>query len=132
MGAVGGSIKVNSSKMHRLSGRNMRKLYTVARALAVLVAIVAAFVTIPYVAVILLALGAISAIGNTPENNSRVFLIAIVLVVGSKSLDAIPTVGTYLSTIFGGIGTAAIGASVLAIVLGLYARTIAEWNEKPA
>jgi len=110
----------------------MQKLYTAARAIAVLVAIVAAFVTIPYVAVILLVLGAISAIGNSAETNTRVFLVAIVLTVGSKSLEAIPAIGTYLSTIFGGIGTAAIGASILAITLTLYNRTIADWNAKAA
>jgi hypothetical protein len=109
----------------------MGKVYAGARALAILVAIAAAFATIPYVAVVLLVLGASSAIGNTPEDTIRVFLIAVVLVVGSKALDAIPGVGVRLDVIFSGIGTAAIGASILSIVLGLARRIRSDWV-KPA
>jgi hypothetical protein len=109
----------------------MGKVYAGARALAILVAIAAAFAVIPYVAVILLVLGAISAIGNTPEDSSRVFLIAIVLLIGSKALDAIPGIGAGLDVIFSGIGTAAFGASVLSIVLGLGRRIQSDWV-KPA
>jgi hypothetical protein len=98
----------------------MDKLYAGARLLAVIVAVVAAFVTIPYVATILIVLGAISAIGNTPEDNTRLFLITAVLLIGSKELAAVPDIGTYLATIFGGIGTAAFGASALAVALGIY------------
>lgn len=108
----------------------MGKLFGGARALAVLVAIAAAFATIPDVAIILLVLGAVAGVGNTPEDNNRVFLIAIVLTVGSKLLEAIPGAGTYLSTIFSGIGTAAFGASVTGITLGLYRRTMADFTGK--
>jgi hypothetical protein len=110
----------------------MRKLYAVARMLAVLVAIIAAFVSVPYAALTLLILGAISGIGNTLETSSRVFLVAIVLSVGSKSLDAVPAAGHYLDTIFSGIGTAAIGASIVGVGMGLYTRTMADWSDKPA
>ena len=108
----------------------MMKLYAAARALAVLVAVAAAFATIPYVGVILLLLGAIAGLGNSAEDNSRVFLIAIVLVTGSKLLEAIPGVGTYLSAIFSGIGVAAFGSSVTGITLGLYRRTFADLTAK--
>ena len=106
----------------------MGKLYAAARALAVLVAIAAAFTIVPYVAIILLVLGAVVGVGNSPEDNIRVFLIAIVLTVGSKALEAIPGAGTYLSTIFSGIGTAAFGASVSGIVIGLYRKTMSDWS----
>jgi hypothetical protein len=110
----------------------MGKLYAAARALAVLVAIAAAFATIPQVAVILLALGVVSGIGNSAEDNMRVFVIAIVLAVGSKMLDAVPSVGSYLVTIFTGIGTAAFGAALAGIVLGLYRRTVGDLTAKSA
>jgi hypothetical protein len=110
----------------------MGKVYAAARALAVLVAIAAAFATIPYAAVILLALGFVSGVGNGAEDNVRVFLIATVLTVGSKLLDAVPGVGGYLVTIFTGIGTAAFGAAVSGILLGLYRRTVGELTAKPA
>ena len=110
----------------------MVKLYGGARALAVLVAIAAAFVTIPQVAVILLVLGAIAGLGNSAEDNLRVMVIAIVLLVGSKSLEVIPEAGTYLATIFGGIGVAAFGSVVTGVVLGLYRRTMADFSGKSA
>ncbi|HEV2365283.1 MAG TPA: hypothetical protein VGS12_13930 [Caulobacteraceae bacterium] len=106
----------------------MTKIYAAARALAVLVAIAAAFATIPSVAVILLVLGGIAGIGNTAEDNMRVFLVAIVLMVGAASLKAIPSVGDYLTTIFTGIGTAAFGASVVGVCMGLWRRTMADWS----
>lgn len=105
----------------------MGKLYAAARALAVLLAIVAAFVTIPYVIPILLVLGALSAIANTPEQNTRVFVITIVLLLGAKALTGLPGVGTYLSAIFGNLGTALVGASMVAIALGAFARIKTDW-----
>ncbi|MGH7022742.1 MAG: hypothetical protein ACREEB_04025 [Caulobacteraceae bacterium] len=110
----------------------MGKICGAARALAVLLAIVAAFVTVPYVATILLILGAISAITNTPENNTRIFLITIVLLAGARSLAVIPAVGNDLAGIFGNIGLAVLGASIMAIVLGIYARIMADWAPQTA
>lgn len=105
----------------------MGKLYAVARGLAVLLAIVAAFVTVPYLVPILLVLGALSAIGNTPEQNTRIFMITIVLLLGAKALVDLPGVGTYLSAIFGNLGTALVGASMVAIALGAYSRIKSDW-----
>lgn len=95
------------------------KLYALARLAAVVVAVAAAFTTIPYVAAILLILGAIAGLGVAKEDRTRLYLVAVFLIVGSKSLEGLPEVGVYLSTIFGGIGTAYVGASVLAIAIGL-------------
>jgi hypothetical protein len=103
----------------------MKQVYAGARVLALVVAVLAAFVTIPYVATILLVLGAISVIGNTQEDNLRTYAVAVVLLVGSKELAAIPSAGSYLATIFGGIGTAAFGASALGVLLSVYRMTMA-------
>jgi hypothetical protein len=105
----------------------MSKLCGAARALAVLLAIVAAFVNVPYVIPVLLILGAISAITNTPENNGRIFMITIVLLLGAKTLAEIPAVGTWLSAIFSNFGTALLGASIMAIAFGVYARVKSDW-----
>lgn len=105
----------------------MDKICAVARGLAVLLAIVAAFVTIPYAVPILLVLGAISAITNTPDQNRTIFLITIVLLLGSKALTDLPTVGTYLSSILGNLGTALVGASMLAIAIGAFRRIKSDW-----
>ena len=105
----------------------MSKLFGAARALAVLLAIVAAFVTIPYVVPVLLILGAISAITNTADQNRTVFLITIVLLLGAKGLTDVPAIGTYLSSIFGNLGTALVGASMLAIAMGAFRRVKSDW-----
>lgn len=105
----------------------MGKIYALARALALVVAIAAAFVTVPQVAAILLLLGAVAAIGQSDEENAKLFLVAIVLTVGSQALLALPTVGAPLSTIFGGLGTAAIGAAAMAIGLGAVNRLKTDW-----
>ncbi len=109
----------------------MSKLFGAARALAVLLAIVAAFVTIPYVVPVLLVLGAISAINNTADQNRTVFLITIVLLLGAKGLADVPAIGTYLSSIFGNLGTALVGASMLAIAVGAYRRVKSDWVPAP-
>ena len=71
----------------------MEKIYSASRALAVLLAIVAAFVAAPHIAVLLLVFGGVAAIGNNSEMNSRNYLIAIVLTVGAKALEVIPVAG---------------------------------------
>ncbi len=105
----------------------MGKIYAAARALALLVAIAAAFVTIPQIAAILLLLGAISAIGQSEEETAKLFLVAIVLTLGAQALEALPSVGGTLSTIFAGLGTVAIGASIMGIAIGAANRLRADW-----
>lgn len=107
----------------------MGKIYAAARALAVIVAIASAFVSIPNLAVLLLVLGGISAIGNDSEKNSRTYLIAIVLILGAKALEAIPVAGAALATIFASLGTAAVGASIVAITITLACRIKSDWTK---
>ena len=97
----------------------LEKLYALARLVAVVVAVAAAFVTIPYVVAILLILGVIAGLGVEREDRLRLYAVAILLTVASKSLEGVPEVGVYLSSIFGGLGTAYVGASLVAIAIGL-------------
>ena len=105
----------------------MEKIYSASRALAVLLAIVAAFVAVPHIAVLLLVFGGVAAIGNNSEMNSRNYLIAIVLTVGAKALEVIPVAGAPLASIFANIGIAYIGASVVAVTLTLANRIKSDW-----
>lgn len=98
----------------------MDKICAGARALALLAAIATAFVTIPQAATLLLALGAISALGNKPEDNIRVYLVATVFTVAAKNLAGFVGIGSYLSTMFGNVGVAATGAAAVAVVLAIY------------
>ncbi len=105
----------------------MNKICALARLLAVLLSIVSAFVFIPTLAVILLVLGGISAITGNSEQNTRTFLITIVLLLAPAALRDIPAVGEQLMTIFVSLGTAAIGASIVAIAITFVVRIKHDW-----
>lgn len=107
----------------------MQKLSAAARAIAILVAIVAAFVAIPQAAVILLVLGAISGIDNTAETSLRVYVVTVVLILGAKSLEVIPAVGEPLAAIFGNVGTAMLGYSIAAITIRMAMRVRDDWTK---
>ena len=105
----------------------MSEISAAARALAVILAIASAFVSVPLMAPLLLVFGGISAIKNNSEKNSRNFLITIVLILGARTLEAIPVIGSYLATIFVSLGIAFIGASIVAIVVTLAYRIKRDW-----
>src|SRR5215471_7493115 len=105
----------------------MSEISAAARALAVILAIASAFISVPLMAPLLLVFGGIAAIKNNSEKNSRNFLITIVLILGATTLQAIPYIGSYLSTIFESLGLAFIGASMVAIVVTLAYRIKRDW-----
>jgi uncharacterized iron-regulated membrane protein len=105
----------------------MNVIILAARSLAILLAIVSGFISFPLMVPLLLALGGIAAINNNSEKNSRNFLITIVLILGAKTLQAVPFIGSYLATIFASLGTAFLGASIVAIVITLAYRMKRDW-----
>jgi hypothetical protein len=105
----------------------MTKISAVGRLLAVLLAIASAFVSNPIIVPLLLIFGGIAAIGNTPERNSKNYLITIVLILGASTLEAMPYVGSYLATIFESLGAAFVGASIIAIAITLEQRIVRDW-----
>ncbi len=108
------------------------KIYALARLAAVIVAIVSAFVVVPILSAVLLVLGAIAALGVEKENRTRLYLVALVLTLASGSLKAIPEIGDYLSVIFGGLGLALVGASIVALTLSLLESIKRDWSKAPA
>lgn len=105
----------------------MDKVCALARLLAILVAIVVAFVDVPQAAVILLVLGGIAAIGNAPEENLRVYVVTLVLLGYAQMLDAIPAVGGPLAAIFANVGVAMLGYSIVAITIRVALRIKSDW-----
>jgi hypothetical protein len=105
----------------------MNKLSAVGRLLAVILAIASAFFSNALTVPLLLIFGGIAAIGNTPERNSKNYLITVVLLLGSNTLDAMPYVGPYLGAIFMSLGAAFVGASIIAITITLERRIVADW-----
>lgn len=89
---------------------------------AVLLAIVAAFATIPYAAAILLILGLIVGVSIIPDHHVRVLVTALVFAALSHSFDAIPQVGSYLATILSNFGVFVAGGAFMIIFRNVYAR----------
>jgi hypothetical protein len=105
----------------------MNEISAAARAIAVILAIASAFVSVPLMATLLLVFGGIAAIKNNSDKNTRNFLMTIVLLLGARSLQTIPVVGSYLATIFESLGIAFVGASIVAIVVTLAYRIKRDW-----
>jgi hypothetical protein len=95
--------------------------------LGILLAIVAAFVSIPMASAAMLVLGAIAGVTAAADVRLRLFATTIVLMVGAKALTAIPGVGDYLAAIFGNIGMVTMGASATGVVLNIVDRLRGDW-----
>ena len=90
--------------------------------IGVLVAIVGAFVSIPYAAAILLIVGLFVGLSILPDTHVRVIVSALALAALAHSFDAIPQVGGYLSTIVANLGVLAAGGALMIILRNMYAR----------
>ena len=100
----------------------MEKLSGVASALAIVLSIVAGFVAIPSVdaGLVILILGIIGGIAASQDGAIRMYLAVLVLPAVGAALGGIPTVGEYLTSIFGYLTAAAAGMSTSLIVRRLY------------
>lgn len=101
---------------------NMQKVSRVALLIGAIVAIVAAFVSIPQLALILLVLGAVAGWDAPVDKRVSIMVTALVLIGLSGELNAIPAVGGYLAAIFGSLGVVAVGSSIVAITQNVIAR----------
>jgi hypothetical protein len=112
---------------HKNREEHLDKVCALARLVAVLLAIISPFVAIPQLAAILLVLGGIAAITNTAEDNMRSYVVTLVLILGAKTLEALPTVGAPLAVIFGNLGVALVGVSIVAISIRVVTRIKGDW-----
>jgi hypothetical protein len=110
----------------------MERISSTARLLAVILAIASVFISSPLIIPLLLILGGIAAIGNTPERNSKNYEITIVLLLGARVLEAMPFTGSYLATVFSSLGAAFVGASIVAIAITLEQRIVQDWTKSPS
>jgi hypothetical protein len=87
------------------------------RIIAIAVAIIAAFVTIPYVALAMVILGLAIGFMGVEEERRLIFMVtALTLFAVSGSLGPIPVVGEYFSAILGNI-SAILNAGAVAVIL---------------
>jgi len=94
----------------------------IVKLVGVLVAVVAAFVTIPYSAVLVALLGIAGAWYIAEDDRSRFLIAAVALSVAQGGLDGIPTVGPLLTTALGGLNGLFMAAAAAVIVLGVIDR----------
>jgi len=90
----------------------------IVKLVGVLVAIVAAFVAIPYSALIVALLGIAGAWFIAEDDRSRFLIAAVALSIAQGGLDAIPTVGPFITTALGGVNGLFMAAAATVIVLG--------------
>jgi len=90
----------------------------IVKLVGVLVAIVAAFVAIPYSDLVVVLLGIAGAWYIAEDDRSRFLIAAVALTFAQGGLDAIPTVGPILTTALGGLNGLFLAAAATVIVLG--------------
>ena len=89
---------------------------------SVLLAIVGAFVTIPYLAAILVILGLIGGVSIAGEDHVRVIVSALALTALAGVLGNIPEIGHYLNGIVANLGLMAAGAAIVIVLGNIYRR----------
>ena len=87
-----------------------------------LVAVLGAFMDVPYSGAILVVLGLVIGFSIAGEDHVRVLVTALVLGTLSGVLNEIPEIGGYLATIFSGIGVLTAGAALMIISRNVYNR----------
>ena len=97
-------------------------VYKIVGLLGVLLAIVAAFVTVPYAEPIMAVAGLILGISVAGEHHVRVIVSALALHMVANAFNGIPGAGPSITTILGNFGTLAAGAALLIIVRNMYLR----------
>ena len=89
---------------------------------SVLLAIVGAFVAIPYLAAILVVLGLIGGASIAAEDHVRVIVTALALNSLAGVLTNIPEIGHYLTSIVANLGLMVAGGAITIILCNVYRR----------
>lgn len=105
----------------------LNKVARLARALGIVLAIVAAFVAIPaQVPLILVGLGLVAGLAYGPEDFIRLGVLALVLPLAGIAVGNIPAVGAQLSAAFGNVGLAVAAVLVTRIAIRLYETVVGD------
>ena len=89
---------------------------------ALLLALIAAFVMIPYAGLILAILGLIGGFWIVPAEHVRVIVSALALKYFADTFVAIPEAGMYVTSIIGNVALIAAGAALMIIFRNTFAR----------
>ncbi len=94
----------------------------IASILAILVAVVAAFVAFPFSGALMAVLGLVAGWFIAQQDHVRVIASAVLLATSAGALGAIPAVGEYLTAILTNVGAVIAAAAVMCILRNVYAR----------
>jgi hypothetical protein len=89
---------------------------------AMLIAVVGAFTTIGYQAAILVIIGLVGGFFVEADAHVRVIVSALALTALGGVLGSIPSIGSYLAAIVGGLATFVAGAALCIILKNMYNR----------
>lgn len=89
---------------------------------AIAIAIIGAFVEIPYGDLLLVLLGLAAGFAIAAEDHVRVLVSALVLTALSDVFMHIPEIGTYLTSIFNAAGTFAAAAALMIVTRNIWRR----------
>ena len=89
---------------------------------AVALAVVAAFVAIPYAGPILAILGLVMGFSMVAEEHVRVLVSALVLTALAGTFGGIPQAGPYVTAIISNVAAIAAGAALMIVFRNIYAR----------
>ena len=100
----------------------MEKVSGIASSLAIILAIVAAFVAIPGVdaGLVLLILGIIGGLSAAQDGAVRTYLAVLVLPAVGAALGVVPAAGEYLTAIFGNLAIIAAGVAATLVARVVY------------
>jgi hypothetical protein len=97
-------------------------VYKIVGLLGALLAIVAAFVNIPYAQPLIAIAGLVVGISVAAEQHVRVIVSALALAALAATFNGIPTAGPVITAILGNFGVLAGGAALCIIVRNMYER----------
>jgi len=89
---------------------------------AIVLALVAAFIEVPYAALILAVLGLVAGFWIVGEEHVRVIVSALALQALAATFGTIPEVGGYVTAIIGNVGSVVAGAALMIVFRNIYAR----------
>ncbi len=89
---------------------------------AIAIAVLGAFIEIPYAGLLLVVLGLAAGYAIAAEDHVRMLVSALVLTSLSGVLMNIPNLGQYLTSIFSAAGTFAAGAALMIVTRNIWRR----------
>lgn len=89
---------------------------------AIAIAVLGAFVDIPYAGTLLVLLGLVVGYAVAAEDHVRVLVSALVLTALSGVLMELPEIGQYLTSIFSDLGTFAAGGALMIVARNIWRR----------